>query len=281
MKVIRTVKQMQNEAKTRKRHGNRVVLAPTMGFLHEGHLALLRDGRRRGDILVVSIFVNPVQFGPNEDYEQYPRDFEEDRKKVQKEGADILFAPEPLEMYPEGFGTSVKVGSLSRCLCGISRPGHFQGVATVLVKLFNIVKPDVAVFGEKDYQQLLIVRRLATDLNFDMEIVGFPTVREEDGLALSSRNSYLTADERVSAQSIYQSLKKAQILLDCGINDSQKIINSATEIIGSRPEAKIDYISLCDPVTLQEVKTIDRPVLMAIAVKIGKTRLIDNMLLHP
>jgi pantoate--beta-alanine ligase len=272
---------MQNEAKTRKRQGNRVVLAPTMGFLHEGHLALIREGRRRGDVLVVSIFVNPVQFGPNEDYEQYPRDFEKDREMVQKEGADILFAPEPFEMYPEGFGTSVNVDSLSRCLCGISRPGHFQGVATVLVKLFNIVKPDVAVFGEKDYQQLLIVRRLAADLNFDMEIVGFPTVREEDGLALSSRNSYLTKDERVSAQSICQSLKKAQILVDCGINDSETIIKSATEIIGSRPEAKIDYISLCDPVTLQEVKTIDRPVLLAIAVKIGKTRLIDNMLLHP
>jgi len=262
-----------------KRQDKRIAFVPTMGFLHKGHLSLMKEGRRLGDKLVVSIFVNPAQFGPTEDLELYPRDFDRDCELSEKEGADVIFAPN--ELYGREFQTYIKLEKLPNHLCGISRPVHFRGVATVVTKLFNIVKPDIAIFGEKDYQQLLVIRQMARDLNFDTEIIGGPIVREPDGLAMSSRNSYLTDEQRVSALSLSKSLKKAHALIEEGITDVAKIIEEASAIITSHPETVIDYIAICDTETLDDMRNIDRPALMALAVKVGKTRLIDNAILSP
>ncbi len=264
-----------------RRQGKTIVFVPTMGFLHEGHLSLMREGKTHGDDLVVSIFVNPTQFGPGEDLETYPRDFERDLDLVRKEGADAVFTPDDHEIYGERFQTYVELEKLPNHLCGKSRPVFFKGVATVVAKLFNIVKPHVAVFGQKDYQQLVIVRQMVRDLNFDITVIGSPTVREPDGLAMSSRNTYLTPEQRVSALSLYKSLINAQALLESGVQDAAEIIDSATDLIRSCPDTEIDYIAVCDPETLVDVKTIDKPVRMALAVKVGKARLIDNMLLKP
>ncbi len=279
IEIISTVTEIQARSDRMRHQGKTIVFVPTMGFLHEGHLSLMREGKTHGDDLVVSIFVNPTQFGPGEDLEAYPRDLERDLDLVRKEGVDAVFVPDVHEIYGDRFQTYVELKKLPNHLCGNSRPVFFQGVATVVTKLFNIVKPHVAVFGQKDYQQLVIVRQMVRDLNLDITVIGAPTVREPDGLAMSSRNTYLTPEQRVSALSLYQSLINAQALLESGVQDAAEIIDSATDLIRSHPDTEIDYIAVCDPETLVDVKTIDRPVRMALAVKVGKARLIDNMLL--
>lgn len=261
--------------------GKTIVFIPTMGFLHEGHLSLIREGKKYGDDIVVSIFVNPTQFGPGEDLETYPRDFEKDLELLRKEGVSIVFAPDGNEIYGEKFQTYVELEKLPNHLCGLSRPVFFKGVATVVSKLFNIVKPHATIFGQKDYQQLTVIRQMVRDLNFDINVVGVPTVRESDGLAMSSRNTYLTPKQRISALSLNKSLKKAQTLVENGLKDAAQIIDTAAKSIRSHPETEIDYITICDPETLDDMKSIDRPALMALAVKVGKARLIDNMILKP
>lgn len=241
----------------------------------------MRKGREIGDDLVISIFVNPAQFGPQEDFESYPRNIERDLQRAQEIGVDAVFTPDNMELYPEGFQTYIELEKLPNHLCGLSRPVFFKGVATVVAKLFNIVKPHVAIFGEKDYQQLTVIHRMVCDLNFDIEIVSGPTVREPDGLAMSSRNNYLTPKQRASALTLYKSLVKAKDLLKNGVKDAGEIIQAATKLIASCPETRIDYISICDPESLDDIKTIDKPALMALAVNVGKTRLIDNMILYP
>jgi len=272
---------MQERSDRIRCQGITIVFVPTMGFLHEGHLSLMREGKKHGEDLVVSIFVNPKQFGPGEDLEAYPRDLERDLELVRKEGVNAVFTPNAGEIYGERFQTYVELEKLPNHLCGISRPVFFKGVATVVTKLFNIVKPHVAVFGQKDFQQLTVIRQMVRDLNLDITIIGSPTVREPDGLAMSSRNTYLTPEQRLSALSLNKSLKKAQTLVENGLRDADEIIDAAAALIRSHPETEIDYISVCDPETLDDLATIDRPALMALAVKIGKARLIDNMILKP
>jgi pantoate--beta-alanine ligase len=281
IEIITTTKMMQARSDRMRRQFKTIVFVPTMGFLHEGHLSLVREGKKRGDDLVVSIFVNPSQFAPGEDFESYPRDLDRDLEILQEEGVDAVFNPDVKEIYGEEFQTYVELKKLPNHLCGISRPIFFKGVATVVAKLFNIVKPHVTIFGQKDYQQLVIIRQMARDLGFDIEVVGAPTVREPDGLAMSSRNTYLSPEQRTSALSLYNSLQKAQELIENGIQDATIIIDAAAELIQSRPETKIDYIAICDTETLVDIQTIDKPVLMALAVKVGKARLIDNMILNP
>ena len=281
IKIITTATEMQKHSDRVRNLGKTVAFVPTMGFLHEGHLSLIKEGRKLGDDLVVSLFVNPSQFSPEEDFESYPRNFDKDIKLLQKEGVDVIFSPNEDEIYQDGFQTYVDLENLPSHLCGISRPIFFRGVATVVAKLFNIVKPHIAVFGQKDCQQLVIIRRMVRDLNFDIKIVGFPTVREPDGLAMSSRNSYLTPEQRINAVSLYKALKQSQKLVESGIKDAKRIIDVAYAFIKSHPETAIDYIAICDPETFADMETIDRPALMALAVNIGKTRLIDNMILNP
>ncbi len=236
----------------------------------------MRAGKEHCNRLVVSLFVNPTQFGPGEDFEAYPRDTEGDLKKAEGVGADMVFMPSAGEMYPQGAQTSVAVKDLPQHLCGLSRPGHFDGVTTVVAKLFHIVKPHVAVFGQKDYQQLAVISRMVMDLNMDVQIVGVPTVREKDGLAMSSRNSYLTPEERYSALSLKKSLDLAGRLFKEGEKKAQVIKDFVKSYILEHPHTKIDYIALCDPVTLEDVNTLSEGTLMALAVRVGKTRLIDN-----
>jgi len=256
-------------------------LVPTMGFLHEGHLSLVRDGKMRGDRVVVSLFVNPAQFAPQEDFASYPRDFARDRELLNDIGIDVLFHPAVEEIYPEGFETRIEIGELSKPLCGAVRPGHFSGVATVVAKLFNIVRPQVAVFGCKDYQQLQIIRRLVRDLNFDIEVIGHPTVREPDGLAMSSRNAYLDSEERKAALCLYRSLRYAEELVRRGERRAAAIVDSARGEIAREALTRIEYISLCDPENLREIELITDSALLALAVRIGKARLIDNIILKP
>ncbi len=258
-----------------------IALVPTMGFLHEGHLSLLREARKRADILVISIFVNPTQFGPAEDLGTYPRNFSRDLELARAEGVDIVFAPSEKELYPDGFQTFVKLEAIPEHLCGISRPHFFRGVATVVTKLFHIVKPHIAVFGQKDFQQLAVIRRMVYDLNFDIEIVGCPIIREPDGLAMSSRNSYLSPEERRQARCLYEALENAQSALDRGMDDAGILVQHARQLILSRPQTDIDYVSICDPETFEDMARVDRPALMALAVKVGNTRLIDNRILDP
>ena len=280
IKIITRVTEMQEHSERMRGLGKTVAFVPTMGFLHEGHLSLIRKGRELGDNLVVSIFVNPSQFSPDEDFESYPRNFDKDLKLLQKEGVDVIFSPNEDELYQDGFQTYVDLKNLPNHLCGISRPIFFRGVATVVAKLFNIVRPHIAIFGQKDYQQLVVIRRMVRDLNFDIKIVGFPTVREPDGLAMSSRNTYLTPEQRINALSLYKSLNQSKKLVESGIKDAKRIIDTADTLIKSHPETVIDYIAICDPETLADIEIIDRPALMALAVSIGKTRLIDNMILN-
>lgn len=281
IEIITTAKEMQARSDRIRRLGTTIVFVPTMGFLHEGHLSLMREGKKHGEYLVVSIFVNPKQFGPGEDLEAYPRDLEKDLELVRQEGVNAVFTPDAGEMYGEKFQTFVELEKLPKHLCGLSRPVFFKGVATVVTKLFNIVKPHVAVFGQKDYQQLTVIRQMVRDLNLDITVIGSPTVREPDGLAMSSRNTYLTQKQRLSALSLNKSLKEAQALVEKGHRDASEIIDAAAALIRSYPETEIDYISVCDPETLEDVVTINRPALMALAVKVGKARLIDNMILKP
>jgi pantoate--beta-alanine ligase len=281
IEIITTAKLMQARSDQMRRQFKTIVFVPTMGFLHEGHLSLIREGHKYGDDMVVSIFINPAQFAPGEDFESYPRDFERDLELLKKEDVDAVFIPDDKEIYSKRFQTYVDLEKLPNHLCGISRPIFFKGVATVVAKLFNIVKPHVTVFGQKDYQQLIIIRQMVRDLNLDIEVVGAPTVREPDGLAMSSRNNYLTPEQRISALSLYKSLQKARALVESGIQDANKIIKAATELIQSHPGTEIDYIVIGDTETLDDAKTIDRPVLMALAVKVGRARLIDNSILNP
>jgi pantoate--beta-alanine ligase len=272
---------MQAHSRNFRKSGLTIAFVPTMGFLHEGHLSLMRLGRSLADCLVVSIFVNPTQFGPGEDFESYPRNTEQDRKKVKKEGADILFLPDAAELYPEGFETFVRLDNLPNKLCGLSRPQHFQGVTTIVAKLFNLVQPNVAIFGKKDYQQWIIIRRMVRDLNMDIEVVGGPIVREPDGLAMSSRNSYLEKDQRSKALCLYHALSAGSKAVTAGERNSDTIKQEVIRSISAHEGVNIEYVVLCDPETLENVNQINRPVLMALAVKVGKTRLIDNMLLTP
>ncbi len=279
--VIDQIAEMQDWSERARQEGSRIVLVPTMGFLHEGHLSLVRDGRRRGSRLVVSIFVNPKQFSPTEDYAAYPRDLSRDQSLLEREGVDVLFGPSATEIYPDNYQTHVEVEALSAHLCGASRPGHFRGVATVVAKLFNIVRPHIAIFGQKDFQQLQIIRRLVLDLNLGVEIVSHPTVREKDGLAMSSRNAYLNAQERQSAVSLSRSLKLAASLVRSGERRAERILAAVKNEIEIEACARIDYAELCDPETLQRVATIEQPTLLALAVWLGRARLIDNTILDP
>jgi len=277
---VASIREMREWSAEQRLQKKRIAMVPTLGFLHEGHLALVREGRRRGDLLVVSIFVNPTQFAPNEDFNTYPREFERDRKILAGEDVDILFHPSESEMYPDGYQTNVEVDQLSRFLCGAERPGHFRGVATVLVKLFNIVRPHVAVFGLKDYQQFLVVRRMVEDLNLDVEIVGSPTVREQDGLAISSRNHYLSEQERTAALCLRRALGRAEALVQQGERDGKGIIKAVTAEIANEPLARLEYVQLCDPENLEVIETIQDKALLALSVRIGKARLIDHSLLR-
>ncbi|RLB82786.1 MAG: pantoate--beta-alanine ligase [Deltaproteobacteria bacterium] len=281
IQIIKAIDQMQQEAKRLLQTGKAIAFVPTMGYLHEGHLALMREGRKHGDTLIISIFVNPTQFGPAEDFQAYPRDLDRDVRLAESVGVDIIFAPEADAIYDKAYQTYVDLEILPLHLCGPLRPRHFRGVATVVTKLFNIVKPQAAIFGEKDYQQLVIIRRMVRDLNFDIRIIGVPIVREPDGLAMSSRNTYLSEDERRSALSLFQALQQAQKSLAQGMRDARQLISEASEMIRSYPYTKIDYVALCDPETLEDVDRVEGPTLMALAVWVGKTRLIDNAILKP
>jgi pantoate--beta-alanine ligase len=279
MEVIESVARMQSRAEELRLEGRTIGFVPTMGFLHEGHLELMRVARRLAEKVIVSIFVNPTQFGPNEDFEKYPRDREGDLAKVESVPVDIAFLPTVSEMYPEGARTTVSVKGLTEHLCGLSRPGHFDGVTTVVAKLFNITKPHVAVFGQKDYQQLAVISRMVADLNMDLEIVGVPTVREQDGLAMSSRNAYLSKEERLSALCLKKALDRAASLFASGERDPKRLRLEMEGIIRAHPFTDIDYVSVCDPVTLEELNEPKATALAALAVRVGKTRLIDNCLL--
>ena len=274
MQVTKTVEETRKLVKQWKKEGKTIGLVPTMGFLHEGHASLIRKCREQNDIVVVSDFVNPTQFGPNEDLEAYPRDFERDSKLCESLGADLIFAPSPEDMYhdPHAF---VSIDTLSETLCGKTRPIHFKGVCTVVTKLFHIVAPDRAYFGEKDAQQLAIIRKMVKDLNFDIEIVGCPIVREEDGLAKSSRNTYLNDKERQAALCLSRAVKTGKEVIYTGA-DAKEVLNPMKAIIEAEPLARIDYVMMVDALTMQPIEKADRDVLVAMAVYIGKTRLIDN-----
>jgi len=279
MKVVRKISMMQKVSDKLRKEGKSIGFVPTMGALHQGHLSLMEKAKKENDILIISIFVNPTQFGPGEDYRSYPRPFEKDRSLAQREGVDIIFYPTVAEMYRKEYSTNVEVEKLSRGLCGSFRPGHFRGVASVVCKLFNIVKPHVAYFGQKDYQQLRIIKRMVEDLNMEVEIRECAIVREPDGLAISSRNFYLSSQEKEEALSLYRALKCAESLIKAGSSVSD-VISEMEKIVKKERHAKIDYIEIVDPLTLEEVKTIrpGKKVLVALAVWIGNTRLIDNML---
>ena len=273
MKVYYTVDSFRDEIHGAKRP---LGLVPTMGALHEGHMALVRRARAENDTLAVSIFVNPTQFGPIEDYSLYPRDIDSDLSKLESAGVDMVFAPSMKEMYQEGFDTYVDVGRVAERLEGRSRPGHFRGVATVVCKLLTIAGPDRAYFGQKDAQQCLVVKRLNADLNLGAEIVVVPITREADGLALSSRNVYLGPEERTAARVLYRALRMAREMWERGTSDAGEIRRRMRELIGSEPLAQIDYVSVADAATLDELEDISGPALVSLAVRIGKTRLIDN-----
>ncbi|HUW23030.1 MAG TPA: pantoate--beta-alanine ligase [bacterium] len=281
MRVIRKNSIMQKIADRLREEGKSIGFVPTMGALHQGHFSLMERARRENDILIISIFINPTQFGHGEDYRRYPRPFEKDKSLAQREGVDIIFYPSVSEMYGKEYSTYVEVEKFSKRLCGLSRPGHFRGVASVVCKLFNIVKPHVAYFGQKDYQQLRIIKRMVEDLNMEVEIRECAIVREPDGLAISSRNSYLSSQEREEALSLYRALKCAKSLIKVGSSISD-VVSEMEKIIQRESHAKIDYIEIVDPLTLEDVKTIrpGKKGLVALAVWIGNTRLIDNMLVR-
>ena len=277
MQVTKTVQETRALIKNWKKEGKTIGLVPTMGFLHEGHASLIRKCREQNDIVVVSDFVNPTQFGPTEDLEAYPRDFERDSKLCESLGTDLIFCPEPSEMYhdPHAF---VSIDTLSETLCGKTRPIHFKGVCTVVTKLFHIVAPDRAYFGQKDAQQLAIIRKMVQDLNFDIEIVGCPIVREDDGLAKSSRNTYLSKEERKAAVILHKGLLRGEELVKAGEKNAATVKQAITEIIESEPLAKIDYVEIVNFDNIETIETIDGSILAAVAVYIGKTRLIDNFI---
>jgi len=279
MEIIKKIELMQELSDKWRSDGHIISCVPTMGFLHQGHIELLRVGRDKGDRLIMTIFVNPTQFGPHEDYEKYPRDTEGDLTKARSAGVDVVFMPTVEEMYTDGFQSTVTVDIITQYLCGKSRPGHFAGVTIVVAKLFNITKPHLAIFGEKDYQQLAVIRQMVRDLNMDIDIIGVPTVRERDGLAMSSRNKYLSPEERLSALSLKKGLDLAKAMVKNGEKDSATIKNAVKELILTQPSTEIDYLTICDPEKLTDMEMIDRPSLLALAVKVGKARLIDNSII--
>jgi pantoate--beta-alanine ligase len=279
MQLIESIEEMRGWSAAERRQGRRTVLVPTMGFLHEGHLALVRAARKHGERRVVSIFVNPAQFAPHEDFSAYPRDLARDLDLLEREGVDVVFHPSVAEMYPQGHQTSVHVEDLSTHLCGAFRAGHFQGVATVVLKLFNVVQPHTAIFGCKDYQQLQIIRRMAKDLNLSVDILGHPTVREPDGLAMSSRNAYLNPAERLAALCLSRSLRRAECLVQSGERQAGVILHAVRNEIAAEPLARLEYASLSDADTLVEIAELRESAVLALAVWIGKARLIDNVVL--
>ena len=280
MKVVHTIKEVREIVKEWKKDGLSVGFVPTMGYLHEGHKSLILKSVSQNDRTVVSDFVNPTQFGPTEDLARYPRDLKRDSELVESAGADLLFNPEPSEMYPPHFTTTVNTTEVTEHLCGARRPVHFGGVCQVLTKLFNIVTPDRAYFGQKDAQQLAVVRRFVRDLNFDIEIIGCPIIREDDGLAKSSRNTYLSKEERKAAVILYKSLMKGKALIEAGERSSKKVIDEITKVLNTEPLAKVDYVSVVDNINIQPIDTIKGEVLVAIAVYIGTTREIDNFIIE-
>jgi len=270
---------MQTHCESLRLAGKSISFVPTMGYFHEGHLSLMKKARETADHVVVSIYVNPTQFGPKEDFSKYPRDFGRDAQMAAGIGVDVIFFPPNQEMYPDGYQTYVDVEKVTQNLCGISRPGHFRGVTTICCKLFNIVKPHTAIFGKKDFQQLAAIKRMVADLNLDLEIIGMPTFREPDGLAMSSRNVYLSKEERSSALSLVSSLKGAQKLYAEGERNASVMIRQAQRLIQSARFTEIDYVKVCDAATLEDVQEITSEAVMVLAVKVGKTRLIDNSVL--
>lgn len=280
MQIATTVKEVREQVKQWKKEGLTVGFVPTMGYLHEGHQSLIKKAVEQNDKVVVSIFVNPMQFGPTEDLESYPRDLEKDSALCESTGANLIFHPEADEMYAPDFCSYVDMSGLTEELCGLSRPVHFRGVCTVVSKLFNIVTPDRAYFGQKDAQQLAIIRRMVRDLNIDVEVVGCPIIREEDGLAKSSRNTYLSPEERKAALVLSQSIKIGEDMVKNGETDSKTIIAAMEAHITKEPLAKIDYIKIVDALSMQQIPTVDRSILCAMAVYIGKTRLIDNFIVE-
>jgi len=276
VKIIKSAVEMQEFSEAERCRGRRIAFVPTMGYFHEGHLNLMRIGRKRGDCLVVSIYVNPAQFAPTEDLDAYPRDFERDRTLAESMGVDVVFFPDNREMYPEGYQTHVEVEGVTNNLCGISRPLFFRGVTTVCAKLFHIVKPHVTIFGKKDFQQYVTIRRMVRDLNMNIEVVGMDTTREPDGLAMSSRNVYLNPEERKSALSLSRSLDLAGDLYEKGERDATSILGKVRARIASYPHTEIDYAQICDVKTMKDVVWIEGECVLALAVRVGKTRLIDN-----
>jgi pantoate--beta-alanine ligase len=281
MKIIQNSREMQQASRLIRAGGGRIVLVPTMGFLHEGHLRLVDEAKRHGDQVVLSVFVNPTQFGPQEDFSQYPRDVERDKQLARERGVGIFFLPAAEDIYPPGDQTWVVVTELSRGLCGPFRPGHFRGVSTVVAKLFSIVQPDAAVFGEKDYQQLAVIKRMVQDLHLPVEIIGVPTVREVDGLALSSRNAYLDPAEKQEALHLFQAWRKAQEILKGGEKNTAKILESVRAVLGAGPHTALEYAEIVDAETLESLKTVDRSARLVMAVRINGKRLIDNGPLLP
>lgn len=280
MQVVKTIQEVRAIVKAWRKEGLTVGLVPTMGYLHEGHQSLISKSAEQNDRTVVSVFVNPIQFGPNEDLEAYPRDLNRDMEKVEKAGGDIIFNPEPSEMYPDHFTSFIDTTETTELLCGAVRPVHFRGVCTVVGKLFNIVCPDRAYFGQKDAQQLATIKRFVRDLDFDLEIVPCPIVREDDGLAKSSRNTYLSADERKAALILSQSLNKGKAAIEAGERDAAAVIDIIRQNLLTEPLARIDYVEVVDFTNIQRVERIEGETLVAIAVYIGKTRLIDNFIIQ-
>ena len=280
MKVITTIKEVREQVRQWKAKGDTIGYVPTMGYLHEGHGSLIQEARKDNSRVVVSIFVNPMQFGPTEDLASYPRDFKKDSLYCESLGTDLIFAPEPEEMYQNGFCTYTDMDILTQELCGLSRPVHFRGVCTVLNKFFNIVQPDKSYFGQKDAQQVAVVKRMVMDLNIPVEIISCPIIREEDGLAKSSRNSYLNAEERIAALCLSKSVELGKRMIEEGCTDATLILEEMKEFILQEPLAKIDYVKAVDGLTMQQIVEIKKPTLIAMAVYIGKTRLIDNFVIE-
>jgi pantoate--beta-alanine ligase len=270
---------MSTFVKMMKKEGKSIGFVPTMGYLHEGHMSLVKAAKKHTDVVVMSIFVNPAQFGPKEDFEKYPRDLKRDEELAREASVDVIFYPSVKDIYPESYSTYVTVDRLADTLCGASRPGHFKGVTTIVTKLFNIVKPDVAYFGQKDMQQALILKKMAQDLNMDVDVKIMPIVREKDGLAMSSRNIYLSAQQRQDATILYQSLKYAEGMIKQGERDAKKIIRTVEDMIRQKASAKIDYVKALDTRELKDMKMISGETLIALAVFFGNTRLIDNTLI--
>ena len=277
MKVIGSISQMQKTCKGLKAKGRTIAFVPTMGYLHDGHLELMSCGRKKADVLVVSIFVNPTQFGPNEDLAKYPRDLEGDLKKCKDKGVDIVFTPTEKDMYEPDHQTYVEVEKVTKDLCGASRPRHFRGVTTIVAKLFNIVQPDVAIFGQKDFQQLITINQMVKDLNFSTKIIGLPTVREKDGLAMSSRNNYLDQEKRKLAANICKTLQAIRDKAKKGEGSTKNLIGKGLEVLNSNSGIDLEYLKICDCETLEPTEKLKSEAIVAIAAKIGSTRLIDNI----